>query len=82
MSVDTCKPVYADNIEPDDEIDLDGDEYAEDLDPAVAMSGYALVERKTEWYDAATGFPWVTLWTTQGNFEMPAGHLVKLKVVE
>ena len=78
MSIDLCREVVADEIEVDDEIDLDGDEYG---DNSLAMSAFAVVKHRVEWYDA-DNYPWVTFRTTQGEFDMPAGHLVKLKVVE
>lgn len=79
MSIDLCREVFADVIDDGDELDFEDDEYA---DNENAMYGFAKVEHKTEWYDGETGHPWVTLYTSQGRFEMPAGHLVKLKVVE
>jgi len=79
MSINICKDVLAEDIEPDFELDLDGDEYG---DNEFAIFGYAVVLRRTEWYDANTGEPWVTLYTSQGDFEMPAGHAVKVKVEE
>jgi hypothetical protein len=71
------RKVVAENIQEGDEVDLDGDEYG---DNEKAPSAYALVDSVTEWY--ADGYPWVTLHTDQGSYEMPAGHIVRLKVVE
>lgn len=75
--ISTTKSIYAEEVDTHDQLDFDGDEYA---DNDQALYGYAVVERKTEWYDGQTGFPWVSLYTTQGIFDMPAGHLVKLKL--
>jgi hypothetical protein len=76
--IDLVKEIAADEIDVDDELDLDGDEYG---DNEQAISGYALVTKRTEWYDDEN-YPWVTVVTSQGEFDMPAGHLVKVKVVE
>jgi hypothetical protein len=73
------KPVYAEDVEPDTELDFAEDEYGWN---DKADQAYAVVLRRTEWYDGATGEPWVTLHTDQGSFDMPASHLVKMKVVE
>lgn len=78
MSIDLCRDVAADEIDEGDLLDLEDNEYG---DNPKAMYGFALVERKREWYDE-DNFPWVTLYTDQGTFDMPAGHLVKLKVDE
>ncbi len=78
MSIDLCREVAADEIDEGDELDLEDDEYG---DNSQAMYGFATVLRKSEWYDEDS-FPWVTLKTSQGEFDMPAGHLVKLKVSE
>ncbi len=77
--VDTTKETYAEDIEAGDELDFDNDEYA---DNEQAMFSFALVLAKHEWYDPGTKDPWVSLETSQGVFDMPAGHLVKLKVTE
>ncbi len=74
MSVDTCKERYAEDIEIGDELDLDGDEYG---DNESAIYGYALVMHRKDFYSA--GDPWVVLNTSQGVFEFPAGHVLKVK---
>lgn len=76
--IDLVKEISAREIEVDDELDLDGDEYG---DNEKAINGYALVLAYAEWYDDDND-PWVTIETTQGSFDMPAGHLVKVKVIE
>lgn len=73
----TVKPVYVEDIEDGDELDLDGDEYG---DNEYAMFGYAKVENKLDFY--RDGDPWVVVSTSQGSFEMPAGHQVKVKVID
>jgi hypothetical protein len=79
MSIDMVRSVYAEDVEPGDQLDFAEDEYGwnENADQA-----YATVNRCTEWYDGTTGEPWVTLYTSQGDYEMPASHFVKKKVEE
>jgi hypothetical protein len=77
--INLTRNTVAEEIEVDDEIDFDGDEYG---DNEKAAAEYATVVAVTEWWDGETGYPWITLHTTQGSFEMPAGHNVRLKVVE
>ena len=76
--IDVVKEIRAVEVELGDELDFDGDEYG---DNESAIFGYAVVEKAKEWYDEDND-PWVTLGTTQGEFDMPAGHLVKLRIVE
>lgn len=76
--IDLVKEIAAREVEVDDELDLDGDEYG---DNEKAASDYASVLKYAEWYDD-DNYPWVTVATTQGNFDMPAGHLVRVKVIE
>lgn len=78
MSIDLCKDLVAEDIDIDDEIDLDEDEYG---DNPQAMSKFALVLQRKDWYDSEN-YPWVTLRTDQGSFDFPAGHLIKVKVIE
>ncbi len=78
MSVDMVKEIRACEVEVSDELDFDGDEYG---DNELAMYGYATVNDVIEYYDN-DNYPWVVLNTSQGEFEMPAGHLVKLRIVE
>lgn len=73
--ISTVKSVIAEDLEIFSELNLDGDEYA---DNERALYGYALLLEIREWY--SEGAPWVTLKTTQGSFDMPAGHAVKVKV--
>lgn len=79
MSVDMCKSTYAEDVEPGDELDFSMDElcYSD-----AAEQAYATIERKTDWWDGTTGEPWVTLFTTQGQFDVPADHRVMRKVEE
>lgn len=78
MSIDLVKEVYAAEIEIDDELDLDGDEYG---DNEQAMFAYAVVQKRTSWFDE-DGYLWITFETSQGNFDVPENHLLKLKVIE
>lgn len=79
MSVDLVKTIYAEDVNVGDELDFAEDEYCwNDL----ADSAYATISRRTEWYNGHTGEPWVTLITSQGDFEMPAAHQVKKRVIE
>jgi hypothetical protein len=75
--LNTCKTIYAEDIEVDDELDLDGDEYG---DNEYAIFNFAKVATKLDTYKH--GEPWIILGTSQGSFEMPAGHTVKVKVQE
>jgi hypothetical protein len=77
VSIDTTKTILAEDVEAGFELDLDGDEYG---DNELAVYGYATVERRSDWWDGQSGEPMVTLYTTQGEFEMPAGHTVKIRV--
>lgn len=79
MSVDMCKTIYAEDIEPGDQLDLSMDELCYS---ASAEAEYAEVERKTDWWNGESGEPWCTLYTSQGRFEVPADHRVKRKVQE
>lgn len=79
MSVDTCKRIYAEDIEVGDQLDFSMDEYGYN---DAAEAAYASVERKTDWWAGETGEPWVTLYTDQGRFDMPADHHVMRKVQE
>lgn len=79
MSIDTTKPVVAEEVETGDELDFDGDDYA---DNEMSIFGFAAVNNISHWWDGESGSPMVTLYTSQGDFEMPAGHFVKLKTVE
>jgi hypothetical protein len=73
------KSAYAEDVEPGDELDFSMDElcYNDDADAA-----YARVERKTDWWDGTTGAPWCTLYTDQGEYDVPAEHRVSRKVQE
>lgn len=75
--IDTCSTRYAEDIEIGDELDLDGDEYG---DNENAVFGYATVSVRTDFYSSKE--PWVRLVTSQGIFDMPAGHTVRVKVVD
>lgn len=77
MSTDICKKVLAEDVNIGDELDFDGDEYG---DNEFAVFGYAKVVGILWWHNYDEEEPWVTLNTTQGEFEMPAGHRVKVKV--
>lgn len=75
--IDTCKHVYAEDVEVGDELDLDGDEYG---DNELAMFSFAKVDNKQDVY--RNGDPWVVITTPQGRFEAPAGHRMKVKIAE
>ena len=75
--IDTTKERYAEDVEDGDELDLDGDEYG---DNEKAMFGYAKVLRRKDSY--LDGDPCVLLTTSQGTFTVPAGHLMKVRVVD
>jgi hypothetical protein len=77
--IDLTKTAYAEDIEPDDELDFSQDElcYTD-----AADQNYATVERKTDWWDGSTGEPWCTLHTNQGSFDVPADHRVRMRVQE
>lgn len=75
--IDTCKDKYAEDIEVGDELDLDGDEYG---DNERAIYSYAVVLQRSDSYENKE--PYVKLVTSQGEFTMPAGHFVKVKVNE
>ena len=72
-----CKDIYAEDVEVGDELDFDGDEYC---DNEFAIFGYAKVMDKGEFYQDKE--PWVKLRTGQGTFEIPAGHMVRVKIQE
>lgn len=77
--IDLTTTIYAEDVEPGAELDFSQDElcYNDDADEQ-----YATVNRKTDWWDAVNGEPWCTLFTTQGDFEVPADHRVRIKVQE
>jgi hypothetical protein len=75
--ISTCRDKYAEDIEVGDQLDLDGDEYA---DNEQAIYCYAGVLQRTDFYENKE--PYVKLTTSQGEFTMPAGHVVKVKVDE
>lgn len=77
MSVDTCRSTFAEDIEVGDLLDFSMDELCYN---DYAECNYAEVKNKTDWWDAASGEPWCTLYTDQGVFEVPADHKVMLKV--
>jgi hypothetical protein len=79
MSADICRKGLAEDLEIGDELDLDGDEYG---DNENAIFGYATVKGMLWWHNYDTESPWVTVNTTQGEFDMPAGHTVKIKIEE
>jgi hypothetical protein len=73
--IDVCKDRYAEDIEVNDELDLDGDEYG---DNEFAIFYYAVVTDRKDFYQNKES--WITLTTSQGVFTMPGGHIVKVKV--
>jgi hypothetical protein len=73
--IDTCRPRYAEDVNVQDKLDLDGDEYC---DNDKAIYDYATVINRTDYY--SQGKSWVSLITSQGVFEVPAGHKLKVKV--
>lgn len=77
--IDFTKMVYAEDVEPDDELDFSQDELCYNDD---AESAYAKVERKIDWWSGEDGEPWCTLYTDQGVFDIPADHRVRIKVQE
>jgi hypothetical protein len=77
MSIDTCRKILAEDIEVDDELDLDGDEYGDNAD---AVTSYAVVDRIRDKSDAVNSDPWLTFYTSQGTFDCPAGHYLRVKV--
>lgn len=79
MSVDLCKDTFAEWVEPGDQLDFAQDEWGYN---DAADAGYATVDRKTDWWDGETGDPWITIYSDQGTFDMPADHVVKRLVVE
>lgn len=79
MSIDLTKPAYAEDVEPDDELDFSQDEFCYNDD---ADASYAKVERKTDWWSGDDGAPWCTFVTDQGTFDVPADHRVMRKVQE
>lgn len=77
MSIDTVRRIVAEDVEEDDELDLYGDEYG---DNENAIYNYALVTKVTPCWDGQSGEPLITLTTSQGVFDFPAGHYLKVKV--
>lgn len=75
--INLTRKSVAEEVQVDDEVDFDGDEYG---DNEKAAAAYAVVENVSEWY--SDGYPWITLHTDQGSVDMPAGHIVRVKVVE
>ncbi len=75
--VDLCKSRYAEDVEVGDELDLDGDEYG---DNEFAAIQYASVLSYNHIYKQND--PWVLINTSQGEFLFPAGHMLKVKVIE
>jgi hypothetical protein len=73
--IDTCKPRYAEDINPQDELDLDGDEYC---DNEKAIYSYATVLSRLDYY--SQGEAWISFTTSQGVFEVPGSHKLKVKV--
>lgn len=78
MSIDLCKEVYPSQIEQGDELDFDGDEYC---DNESAVYDFAKVFDVRESVDS-DGDLVVTLSTSQGTYDVPGNHLVKLKIQE
>jgi hypothetical protein len=78
MSIDICREVFVREVEIDDEIDLEDDEYG---DNEQAVYGFAKVMDAVDWRNDE-GDLMVTLKTTQGTYDFPVGHLIKLKVEE
>jgi hypothetical protein len=78
MSIDTCRKVYADMLEPDDEIDLADDEYG---DNEQAVYSFATVIDTEIWVDSDGDYV-VTVVTDQISFTCPREHKVKQKVNE
>ena len=78
MSIDTTKPVRAVSLEEGDEIDLADDEYGDNDD---AIFYFAVVNEVSEFRDA-DGYLWVKANTSQGEYDFPASHILKLKVVD
>jgi hypothetical protein len=75
VSIDTVRIVFAEFIEPDDELDLDGDEYG---DNPQAQENYATVEKVRDTYEDHE--PYVLVVTDQGTFNFPASHQLRVKV--
>lgn len=73
----TVKNVYVEELEVGNELDLDGDEYG---DNEFAIFNYAKVLDLDDVY--IDGDPWVYVRTSQGSFQMPSGHKVKVKTVD
>lgn len=69
------RKVMAAHIEPDDELDLDGDDYG---DNELAQSSYARVFSFEDAIDD-DGDLIVILTTSQINFSCPANHYLKVK---
>ncbi len=73
--IDTVVSVMAEYVEIGNELDLDGDEYC---DNEYAIYEYAKVLDIHDWY--RYGDPWITLTTSQGKFDIPAGHTFKVRM--
>jgi hypothetical protein len=77
MSIDTVRRIVAEDVGEDDELDLDGDEYG---DNELAVYAYATVMKVTPYWDGESDEPMVVLTTSQGVFNFPAGHYLKVKI--
>jgi hypothetical protein len=78
LSIDTTRNVRAIRIEVGDELDLADDEYG---DNEMAIFMFATVEEISEYRDEDSDL-WLKIDTTQGTYDFPAGHWIKVKVME
>lgn len=73
--ISTSRDRYVEDLRIGDEVDLDGDEYG---DNDNAIYNYAIITDLEDIYSDRQ--PWVRVSTSQGEFEMPAGHIIRVKV--
>lgn len=76
MSIDLRVSVNAVELEVDDEIDLENDELCHNED---AVYGYAHIFDIKEWYDSDDQLC-LTITTSQGIYDVPAYHIMWLRV--